>query len=187
MPEVREVVLLVPPGAPPRGIPAGPRLRVAVGGSVRAASVRRGLAALSPEVRWVAVHDAARPFVTPALARAVLAAARRDGGAVPALPVADTVKRVRSARVIGTVPRRGLWAAQTPQAFRRDLLARAFARFPRRFRTWTDDACAFEAMGWRVRVVPGERINRKITTPEDWAWARTFFLKRAQGRGRRGR
>jgi 2-C-methyl-D-erythritol 4-phosphate cytidylyltransferase len=129
----------------------------------------------------VLVHDAARPLVPAALVAAVVAKAREVGGALPVLAVADTLKRVSEGRVVDTVERvdRGvLAAAQTPQAFRFALLARAYEEAFRDRVALTDEAMAVERLGEPVAVVAGSETNRKLTTPDDLAWAEEF-LRRA--------
>lgn len=192
-PGVGAIVLVAPAGdlASVRRLAAGTGrgrravpVRIVSGGDVRPESVRLGLAALPAEIRWVAIHDAARPCLTVALVRRVVAAARRGGkrgGAIPALPVAETVKRVRRGLVVGTVDRADLWCAQTPQVFSRAALERAFSGSRGGHRAWTDDARAFETLGLPVRIVPGERRNIKVTTPEDLALA-GFFLEKGSSR-----
>lgn len=146
-----------------------PRILTTLGGVERADSVRAGLALLAgraaPEDP-VLVHDAVRPCVTPTDIQALLAAANHPGGAVLAVPVADTLKRVdATGRVSGTLPRDGLWAAQTPQLCRYDVLVAALAAV--RDGAITDEAGALEAAGHRPLVVPGRRDNLKITWPGD--------------------
>lgn len=191
MPEVAEVVLVVPPenvsALRRREQGRRPPPQVVAGGDARAESVRRGLAALSPGIGWVAVHDAARPCVSVPLVRRVAAAARRWGGAIPALPVAETLKRGEKGFVRRTVRREGVWAAQTPQVFSRDALERAFRSARGRHRAWTDDARAFEGRGPRVRLVPGEKRNIKVTTPEDLALAQFYLKNRSSRPGERPR
>jgi len=138
---------------------------VVAGGTTRSGSVRAGLAQVPDGVDAVIVHDAARPLAHPGLFDAVLAALA-DGadGAVAAVPVADTLKRVGAdGRVVETLDRSGLWAVQTPQAFRLDVLRAAHAGDPEA----TDDAGLVEAAGGRVVVVPGDRRNLKVTDPAD--------------------
>ncbi|MGH8983819.1 MAG: 2-C-methyl-D-erythritol 4-phosphate cytidylyltransferase [Acidimicrobiia bacterium] len=155
------VVVVLPAG---RGWD-GPSVAAAVaGGERRSDSVRAGLAAVADEADVIVVHDAARPLASPALFRAVIDAVRRGAdGAVPALALADTVKRVEGMRVVETVPRDGLAAVQTPQAFRAEMLRRAHSTGT----DATDDAALVEAAGGAVVVVPGERANLKVTTPAD--------------------
>jgi 2-C-methyl-D-erythritol 4-phosphate cytidylyltransferase len=145
---------------------------VVAGGSRRQDSVLEGLKQ-APEgfAGVVLVHDAARPFVDVPLVEAVLAAARESGAALPVLGIVDTVKRVRDGRVIETVDRSELGAAQTPQAFRFRLLVEAYEAAFRDGITLTDEAMALERIGVAVTAVPGSARNRKITTPEDLAWA----------------
>jgi 2-C-methyl-D-erythritol 4-phosphate cytidylyltransferase len=151
---------------------------VVVGGERRQDSVAAGIAALPPEIGLVAVHDAARPLVTPALFDRCLDAARRTGAAVAAVPVADTLKRVAEGRVVGTVSRDGLWAAQTPQAFRRALLVAALERGRRAGITATDEAGLCEGLGVEVAIVPGDPTNVKITHPADLALAEALLAHR---------
>ena len=145
-----------------------PRLAEPVaGGARRQDSVRAGLAALTADVSWVAVHDAARQWVRPEAVARVVAAARRDGAAILAAPVSDTIKRVQEGRVIETPERAECWAAQTPQVFRVDLLREALAKAGADGRVATDDAQLVEWLGVRVTVVAGDPDNRKLTYPED--------------------
>jgi 2-C-methyl-D-erythritol 4-phosphate cytidylyltransferase len=134
------------------------------GGATRAHSGRAGLAVVPASADVVLVHDAARPLATEALFAAVIDAVR-DGadGAVPGLPVADTIKRVDGDRVIETVPRDDLVAVQTPQAFRADALRAAH----RDRADGTDDAALIERDGGKVVVVPGDPANVKVTAPDD--------------------
>lgn len=145
---------------------------VVAGGSRRQDSVREGLKQ-APEGfdGVVLVHDAARPFVDVPLVEAVLGAAGESGAALPVLGLVDTVKRVRDGRVLETLDRSELGAAQTPQGFRFRLLVEAYEAAFRDGITLTDEAMAVERLGVRVTAVPGSARNRKITTPEDLAWA----------------
>lgn len=144
---------------------------VVEGGERRRDSVAAGLAALD-ECEWVLVHDAARPWVTPDLVRRGLDAARETGAAIAAVPVVDTIKRVRGPDVIETLPRAELVAVQTPQVFRRDVLTAALAATDDDV---TDEAALVERLGITVRVYAGELMNRKLTTPEDLASALTML------------
>lgn len=150
-----------------------PKLRaVAGGGARRQDSVEAGLAALGGRFEGVVlVHDAARPLVEVSLVEAVAAAARRTGAAVPVLAVPETVKRVAGGFVRETVDRRGLATAQTPQGFRHHVLRRAYERAFGDGVEVTDEAVAVERLGEPVEAVPGSPRNRKITGPEDLAWA----------------
>ena len=141
------------------------------GGATRSESVRQGLAAVPAEADIVCVHDAARPFAGASVFAAVIEAVRAGAdGAVPGVPVADTIKVVGAGGVVVTTPDRAtLVAVQTPQAFRASTLRRAHAAGGE----GTDDAALVEALGGRVVVVEGDLRNRKITRPEDLTWARS--------------
>lgn len=142
------------------------------GGATRAASVANGLAALEG-YDHVLVHDGARPFATPALCLRVLEATRREGAAVPAVPVPDTVKEADGGGfVLRTVDRRSLRCAQTPQGSRRDWLVEALDAAFRAGREPTDEAQALEEAGRKVALVEGEAGNAKITTARDVEQAR---------------
>jgi 2-C-methyl-D-erythritol 4-phosphate cytidylyltransferase len=147
------------------------------GGAQRQASVRAALDH-AEEADLVLVHDGVRPFVPRCDLEAVLAAARTHGAAIVGVPVRDTLKRADAqGRIQGTVPREGLWAALTPQAFRRDLLVRAHAAAPDAGAT--DDAALVERLGHPVVIVPGDRRNLKITGPEDLALAEALLARGA--------
>jgi 2-C-methyl-D-erythritol 4-phosphate cytidylyltransferase / 2-C-methyl-D-erythritol 2,4-cyclodiphosphate synthase len=147
-----------------------PRWRAVAGGATRAGSVQAGLAALKAgEAQPVLVHDAARPLVTLAHVEALLAALEGAEGAIPALPVADTLKRGESL-VAATVSREGLWRAQTPQAFRLGPLKAAYAAWPAGEEP-TDDAAVMERAGGRVALAAGDPRLMKLTYPEDFAMA----------------
>lgn len=146
--------------------------RVVTGGASRQESVAAGLAALWGDVTTVLVHDAARALTPPAVIDAVAAAVVADAGAVPSLPVVDTLKRVADGLVVGAVDRAELAAAQTPQGFPRALLEAAYAEATARGTEYTDDAALFAAAGNTVRLVPGSERSFKITTPADLERAR---------------
>jgi 2-C-methyl-D-erythritol 4-phosphate cytidylyltransferase len=180
-PEVGSVVLVLPAqdaAAPPAWLVPllGDALRIVAGGASRRESVAAGLAGLPAECDVVLVHDGARPFAPREAIDAGIASARRGHAAVPALPVAETLKRADEfGRVLCTVPREGLWRAQTPQAFPRALLERAHAAEPGTERPATDDAMLVELVGGRVDLIPGSARNIKITTPEDLDFAQALL------------
>ncbi len=168
----REMVIVVSDGGEPLAADALSGLtgwRTVRGGATRAQSVQAGLKTITgPADEPVLVHDAARPFVTAAHVRSLLVALIDSDGAIPALPVADTLKRDGPAGLT-TTPREGLWRAQTPQAFRRDRLLAAYAG-------WTggeptDDAQVIEAHGGRVALAAGDPRLLKLTFPEDFDMA----------------
>ena len=151
------------------------------GGRERQDSITRGRDALPGDIEFVMVHDAARPLVPPALVRAVLRAAERDGAAIAAVPVQDTVKKSSTGSYIErTVERRGLWLAQTPQAFRAGLLREAYLRARGTGHRGTDDASLVEAAGHPVALVTGSALNLKVTTPEDLALVRGILRRRGR-------
>jgi 2-C-methyl-D-erythritol 4-phosphate cytidylyltransferase len=150
----------------------GTRCQVVAGGARRQDSVRAGLAALPEGFDGVVlVHDAARPFVSAEIVEAVGRAAREHGAAIPVVALADTVKEVSDGRVTATVDRERLAAAQTPQAFRSELLARAYAQAFADGVSLTDESMAVERLGLPVACVPGSARNRKLTTADDLEWA----------------
>ena len=139
---------------------------VVAGGAQRADSVAAALARVRPEIDFVCVHDAARPCLADEWIGRVYAAAEADGAAILAIPINGTVKRVSGQKIIEqTVSRKGLWEAQTPQVFRRELLMRAHAQTGAS--AATDDAQLVEQLGHSVRIVTGSPLNLKISTTSD--------------------
>ena len=145
------------------------RLRAAAGrcgpwwraGRERQESVARGLAAVPPTAAWILVHDGVRPCITPELVRRVVEATRAHGAAIAALPVAETLKRGREGWVKETVPRDGLWAIQTPQGFRAELLREAHRRATADGVLGTDDAALVERLGAPGRAGPRAARERE--------------------------
>jgi 2-C-methyl-D-erythritol 4-phosphate cytidylyltransferase len=173
---VDALVAVVPEGCVERAredLSGVPRLLAVVeGGARRQDSVLEGLKQAPDDFAGVVlVHDAARPFVDAAIVDEAAAAAAAVGAAIPVVPIADTVKRVVGGRVVETLERSELFAAQTPQAVRFALLGRALEEAFRDGVTVTDEAAAVERLGEPVAVVDGHPRNRKITTPDDLAWA----------------
>jgi 2-C-methyl-D-erythritol 4-phosphate cytidylyltransferase len=141
-------------------------IEVVEGGAERADSVQKALERVRDDVDFIAVHDAARPCLADEWIDRVFAAAEKTGAAMLAIPVTGTLKRVGKDKVVQeTVARDGLWEAQTPQVFRRELLLKAYAN--RGKEPATDDAQLVERLGEKVTVVPGSPVNLKITTKED--------------------
>jgi len=178
MKEVRQVILVVPKGL---------RIPGAVtGGRRRQDSVLKGLQAVDPASDVVLIHDAARPLVAPDLVRRVIRAAWRVGGAVPGVPVMDTVKRVtRGGRIRATLERSELRAVQTPQGFRKGVLEGAYAAGHGR-KDATDDAQIVERAGGKVAVVEGNSENFKITSKFDLKHAEDYLRNRRRPRTPRG-
>jgi 2-C-methyl-D-erythritol 4-phosphate cytidylyltransferase len=153
------------------------RLLIGVGGNQRGSSVRSGLDDLPPEARIVVIHDAARPLVLDQTIDAVIAAARKGTGAIAALPQVDTLKRVdENGRIMETVERSGLWRAQTPQAFPREMIDDVTRRANREGISGTDDAALCEHYGYPVVVIPGSERAMKITTEADFARAEALSM-----------
>jgi 2-C-methyl-D-erythritol 4-phosphate cytidylyltransferase len=149
---------------------ADPRITFCPGGASRAHSVLEALRQVPEHVEWVAVHDAARPLISPGLIDTTLTAAIAHGAAVPALPAALTIKQATGplpARVERTLPRAQLWAMQTPQIMRRRDLLDAFKRCPIPLDQVTDDVQLLELIGKEVWLIPGDERNLKMTTAID--------------------
>ena len=143
-------------------------LEPCLGGPSRSVSVARGFAALPSKARWVLVHDGARPCVSRRLIRQVVEAAQRHGAAACGLPASLTVKAVDEHREVRlTLDREHLWFVQTPQVFRRDWFAQALEAAHSSLDQFPDDAALVESAGFRVRMVPGEALNLKVTTKDD--------------------
>jgi 2-C-methyl-D-erythritol 4-phosphate cytidylyltransferase len=142
--------------------------RVVVGGKERQDSVWQGLQHLSAETRIVAIQDAARPCTSLALVQATIEAARQDGAAVAAQPVTDTIKLSEDGKIIARhLDRSQLWAVQTPQTFRVEVIRRALAEVRKKGLRVTDDTAACELIGQSVRLVLGTEPNPKVTIPDD--------------------
>jgi 2-C-methyl-D-erythritol 4-phosphate cytidylyltransferase len=194
VPSIVEAVVAVPAGmeAQAREVTNASGLLIPVklspGGAQRQDSVRIALALTSAESELIIVHDAARPFAARALFEACIETIEKKhaDGAIAAVAVSDTLKRVEDKPAVGsesklilaTVPRGGLCHAQTPQAFRRELLIEAHRRAERAGITATDDADLVESTGARVAVVEGSPANLKITTLADLELAETLALSR---------
>lgn len=152
-----------------------------VGGDTRGMSVRNGLVALEKQLQdddWVLVHDAARPCVDPSLVEKMIATLKDDAiGGLMALPLADTIKLADpNQRVAKTLPREGIWRAQTPQIFRYGLLRRALEAMPNA----TDESQAIEALGYSPRLFEGDAANIKVTFPSDLAVASGWLSRQAK-------
>lgn len=173
-PDVVAVVVVLPreyvPDPPPWIFQCDvDRLMLSVGGATRTESVRNGLADLANEARIALIHDAARPLVDDATIHRVIAAVREGSGAVPGLPVVDTVKEVDGdGVVVRTVDRARLWRVQTPQGFPRELIERAHREAHRAGIDATDDAALCERLGLPVRLVRGSELAMKVTEDADF-------------------
>ncbi len=166
---------------PVLGLRAVGATRLVVGGTRRQDSVLNGLWACSSKLPYVMIHDAARPFVSQDDLLALMDKTRQTGAAILAHPVRDTLKRVDGEAIRETVDRSTLWAAQTPQAFKRDELMKAFQKF--NGKDVTDDAAMAALAGIRCAVVKGSATNFKVTTPEDLELAEALLAMRAAQSG----
>lgn len=173
---VHEIVVALPADVaadPPSYLQAsGKPVQVVAGGARRQDSVAAAFACVSPAADIVVVHDAARPFATEALIERTIEAARDTGAAIAVLPANDTVKEIAADLVERTIPRERIALAQTPQAFRRDVLEAALSGARELDRDATDEAMLAEQAGYDVRIVLGEPQNVKITTAADLKAAR---------------
>ena len=143
-------------------------VRLILGGGRRQDSVYCGLQSLSEDTEIVLVHDAVRPLVSCEIIKSVMKLAWEKGAVIPAVPIQATVKEADAQkRITRTVSRDGLWMAQTPQGFRKEILLRAYDALAETGEEVTDDAQAVEKLGYPVEIVPGNLSNIKITTPED--------------------
>ena len=179
-PDVGTVVVVLPAetvASPPDWLAplTGERLRLVTGGAERMDSVEAGIAGCDPELGIILVHDGARPFVDAGVIDAVIAEARAGRGAIAAVPLSDTLKTATAGlgviRVVGTVPREGLWRAQTPQGFPRPMLVSALAAARRDGRVATDDAALCEAIGATVTLIEDRTTNFKVTSAADFVLA----------------
>jgi 2-C-methyl-D-erythritol 4-phosphate cytidylyltransferase len=159
------------------GEDAGKRVTIVAGGNRRQDSVENCLRAVPPDTKLVAVHDAVRPLVSPALISAVIQEAFKTGASILGILSIDTVKQVERTRIVGTIPRERIILAQTPQVFRYEILKRAFEKAREDGFQATDEAGLVEHLGVEVTVVPGSERNIKITRPDDLELAR-FYLER---------
>lgn len=170
------VVVVIPEDSTLDTASLGAGIEVAQGGSRRQDSVRKGLELVKSD--RVVIHDAARPLVSPSLVERVLEALRTHAGAVPVLPCVETIKRVERHLVRETIDRSTLWRAQTPQAFRTEVLKAAHERAAADGIDVTDDAQLLETYGGIVAVVEGDPYNMKITYPSDFDVAEALLSLR---------
>lgn len=154
---------------------------LAIGGKERQDSVHNGIRAITWECEYILIHDGARPLITEEVIRRTLLAAQNSGAAICAVPVKDTIKQADSdGNVLATIPRESLWAVQTPQVFRADLIRRAYENAYVHNHYGTDDASLVEYLGEKIKIVTGDYENIKITTPEDIPTAEQILQKRQQ-------
>jgi 2-C-methyl-D-erythritol 4-phosphate cytidylyltransferase len=184
-PEIAQIILACPTGdvsAVEKRLsvePLGKKVTIVAGGDRRQDSVESGFRALPQDTDLVAVHDAVRPLITPALISAVIQEATRTGAAILGILSVDTVKQVERTRILGTIPRDRIVLAQTPQVFRYAILRQAYAKAREDQFIGTDEAALVEHLGVEITVVPGSERNIKITKPSDLELAQ-FYLAQEQ-------
>jgi 2-C-methyl-D-erythritol 4-phosphate cytidylyltransferase len=178
--KVNEIILVKPPSHQFNGLKYFDRFSklaaIVSGGKERLDSVRAGLNSLSSKAGMVLIHDAARPLIKPDQIEAVISATKKHGAAILASPVTDTIKKADKGWIKGTVDRSGRWKAQTPQGFRKEILERS--HFSWRKLIATDDSQLAELVKVKVRIVPGDDSNIKITTPIDLEIASCLLKKK---------
>ncbi|MCI0512490.1 2-C-methyl-D-erythritol 4-phosphate cytidylyltransferase [candidate division KSB1 bacterium] len=151
--------------------------QVIAGGYERYESVANGLNYVDPQTDYVVIHDSVRPFLTASLLEQVILAGFEFQAVTLGVPVKDTIKRVADGFITQTLDRSLLWAIQTPQVFKYDLIQQAYAHIQDLKTTITDDAMLVEALGFPVKIVPGDDLNIKITSVEDLQWAELLVPK----------
>lgn len=179
--EVTKIIVPVVEAALP-GVDRSPvsRVQFVAGGKTRLQSVVNAFEAASEGFDYVAIHDAVRPFFRVATFRAVLQAATETGAAFPALPVTDTIHVLDNGMIRSTLDRSTLAAAQTPQCFRTDVLRAVLKKAAEAGDDTTDEAGLAAKYGYKVRAVPGDSMNLKITRPDDLAMAEAHFNEWSQ-------
>lgn len=177
---ISEIVLVKPPSYQFDGLKyfdGFSKLAVIVsGGKERLDSVRAGLNSVSPKADIILIHDAARPLIKPEQITSVISAVKKHGAAILASPVTDTIKSADRGLIKRTVDRSGLWKAQTPQGFKKEILERS--HFNQRAISVTDDSRLVEMIKGKVFIVPGDDSNIKITTPIDLEIASCLLKKK---------
>ncbi len=185
-PLVKEIILVVRPETKSsfeqavRSLDTFIPVKYVEGGAERQDSVLAGIEASDSNNEFVMVHDAARPFVSAEVIRMVFDVAQESGAAVCGHPASDTLKEMGENQAVAkTLDRSKIWAVQTPQIFKRDLILKAYQANRQSGTVVTDDTAAVEKLGVAVKVVHYPEVNFKITSPSDWALARTFLAVRA--------
>lgn len=153
--------------------------KVVCGGETRTISALAGVSEADKRAKIICIHDAARPFIDPALVDEVVRAAVVYRAAAPAIPVKDTVRIAENGETVMTPERSSVFAVQTPQAFDADIIKAALTLAVQSGRTYTDDCAAVEAMGLKIRLTHGSEDNIKLTTPLDMELAAAIMRRRA--------
>ena len=151
------------------------KIEVVEGGETRQQSVYNGLRISDEESKFICVHDAVRPFVTLALIEKVIKASMEHDGAILAAPSTDTIKKVMGDQILETIPREIIWRAQTPQVFSKPALREAIQIAVDEKLEGTDESSILEKIGYQIGFVEGSSLNIKITTKEDWIFAKAIY------------
>lgn len=184
LPEIGEIIIVVAPDevdeikGQVKFYPRQDIIKVVAGGAERQYSVENALAAVSDNAEVLLIHDGARPLISRRVIRQIIQAVRDNSAAIVAVPVKDTIKVVDSGGFVTSTPTRSeLWAVQTPQGFKRNLLIKAYKKAREENFLGTDDSSLVERLGIPVKIVPGEYENIKITTPEDLPIAKMILTE----------
>lgn len=174
LPEIGEIIIVVAPDEVDdiknqvKLYPNPETVKVVAGGSERQYSIENALVAVSDKAEIILVHDGARPLISQPVIQQVIKSVRKNSAAIVAVPVKDTIKVADPGGFVASTPKRSeLWAVQTPQGFKRELLMKAYRKAREEKFLGTDDSSLVERLGIPVKIVPGEYENLKITTPED--------------------
>ena len=151
------------------------KIEVVEGGETRQQSVYNGLRISDEESKLICVHDGVRPFLTLALIEKVIKASMEHDGAILAAPSTDTIKKVMGDQILETLPRQTIWRAQTPQVFSKPALKEAIQIAIDEKLEGTDEASILEKIGYQIGFVEGSSLNIKITTKEDWIFAKAIY------------
>jgi len=151
------------------------KIEVVEGGETRQQSVYNGLRISDEESKLICVHDGVRPFVTLALIEKVIKASMEHDGAILAAPSTDTIKKVMGNQILETLPRETIWRAQTPQIFSKPALKEAIQIAVDEKLEGTDEASILEKIGYQIGFVESSSLNIKITTKEDWIFAKAIY------------
>ena len=151
------------------------KIKIVEGGETRQQSVYNGLRISDKESKLICVHDGVRPFVTLALIEKVIKASLEHDGAILAAPSTDTIKKVMGDQILETLPRETIWRAQTPQVFSKPALKEAIQIAVEEKLEGTDEASILEKIGYQIGFVEGSSLNIKITTKEDWIFAKAIY------------
>ncbi len=173
-PAVKQIIVAAPPDITLKLVKKYKGVLFAPPGQTRVLSLQNALKLLSPKANLIAVHDGARPLVRPADITACLLSAQKNKAAVLAAPLKDTIKVARGGKVLKTLDRSVLHAAQTPQCYQTKVLLTALKKYGGKFKDATDESQLLDKLGVKVAIVPGGYANIKITTPEDLIIARAL-------------